>query len=79
MAGTILNVAPGYRTKNFVSPEAKIYEFARILAGYDDITWNKLKRDRQLTYIRAGSAVLHSWDELERVKNSWPSLKPLKS
>jgi hypothetical protein len=40
----------------------KINILARMLAGYDEKTWNKLRRDRKLTYIRAAQTLDADWD-----------------
>jgi len=39
----------------------KINLLARMLAGYDESTWKKLKRDRKLTYIRAANTLEVDW------------------
>ena len=70
MATNILNSIP-YRSERYISDDYKIMRFARLLAGYDDETWNKLKRARKLTYVRAASNLLHAWQEFEAEKSSW--------
>jgi DNA-binding CsgD family transcriptional regulator len=65
MATNVLNTAPGYRSKIYVSDEAKINELAQMLAGYDDATWNRLKRNRRVTYVRAASTLFHGWAEFK--------------
>lgn len=42
-----------------ISDEQKVQQIARMLAGYDDPTWAKLKAGRKATYQRAAANLLH--------------------
>lgn len=53
--------AEGYLSDLHVSTEYKINRLTRMLAGYDDATWDRLRADRKRTYERAGAALFHSW------------------
>jgi hypothetical protein len=55
----------GYRTEDFISTEYKQNYLARMLAGYDDETWNKLKAGRRRTYARAAANLLIDWKSFE--------------
>lgn len=65
MATNILNSWPGYRSDLIISHDYKVCVLAQMLSGYNDVTWNKLKRDRKLTYIRAASTLLFDWQRFE--------------
>ena len=41
-----------------------IRELAKILAGYDDTTWMRLRRGRKLTYVRAATNLCIRWNEV---------------
>ncbi len=48
-----------------VTERIEVNLLARMLSGYGDVTWNKLKRDRKLTYIRAASTLLFDWERIK--------------
>lgn len=57
MASSILFPHHLGRTKE----EEKTLSLAKMLSGYDDKTWDKLKDNRKLTYIRAAQALELNW------------------
>lgn len=61
----------GYASSNKVSREYKVNYLARMLAGYDDETWNRLKDKRRDTYTRAASHLLYEWDEIAAQMEAW--------
>jgi hypothetical protein len=62
MAGMVLEHG------SWSSPEdEKIRQLARMLSGYDEVTWNELRRDRKLTYVRAASNLFHNWEEFAKL------------
>lgn len=40
---------------------------ARMLAGYDDATWSKLREDRKRTYRRATDMLICQWPEFAKL------------
>lgn len=56
----------GYRSDMHVSSEYKINRLTRMLAGYDDATWDRLRADRKRTYERAASMLFHGFPEFVR-------------
>lgn len=55
----------GYRSNYSISDEYKIARLMRMLAGYDDATWDRLKPGRQRSYMRAASSLFHQWADFE--------------
>jgi len=69
----------GYRSGDTISDEYKTNYLARMLAGYDDATWERLKADRKQTYQRAAANLLHDgtivahieeWKTIERQRRA---------
>jgi hypothetical protein len=67
MAGTViiedLERKDGYGGSMVERVEVNL--LARMLSGYGDVTWNKLNRNRKLTYIRAASTLLFDWEKIK--------------
>lgn len=59
--------AKGYKTDQYVSPEYKVNVIARMLSGYDELTWNKLKAHRKKTYEHAAATLVYDWDRFLNV------------
>lgn len=55
----------------YVSDAEKIDTLAKMLAGYDDATWAKLRENRKRTYIRAASTLLFDWARFVEVGKEW--------
>lgn len=55
----------------YITQEHKIEVLARMLAGYDYITWSRLKPSRKLTYRRAGAGLLFNWDSFKSKMEEW--------
>lgn len=64
-----------YNTEDYVSDDFKIEVLSRMLAGYSEITWNKLKSTRKLTYRRAGATLLYEWNYFQKQMEEWKCLK----
>jgi len=57
--------------KRFDPDAEKIEVLAKMLAGYDDPTWLKLRADRKRTYVRAASTLLFDWPKFVEVGKLW--------
>lgn len=63
------NVATNILNNFETEYNCKINEMAKMLSGYDDTTWSKLKRNRKLTYIRSAMVLESSWESfMSRMK-----------
>ena len=60
-----------YRTDSYISDDFKIEVLARMLAGYSELTWNKLKSTRKLTYHRAAVTLNYQWQYFEKQMEEW--------
>jgi len=49
----------------------KIEVLARMLAGYDEPTWGRLKATRKRTYRHAASNVMFGWDDFKTRMKEW--------
>lgn len=38
-------------------------QIAQMLSGYDDATWNRLRKDRRRTYQRAAETLILDWEK----------------
>lgn len=68
MATNILNMNPESRKRSEEHhyQEGVIYKIAQMLSGYDEATWNKLKRSRKLTYVRAASTLFFDFPKFKK-------------
>lgn len=55
-----------YQSKDL---EEIVTRLSKMLAGYDDPTWERLRADRKATYIRASESLLYGWDDFVRAMN----------
>lgn len=61
----------GYISDSHVSYDYKVIYLARMLAGYDDETWNRLKEGRQYTYMRAATTLLFDHEAIMAKIAEW--------
>ena len=54
----------GYVSERSISVEYKIDALARVLACYDQTTWDNLQQRTKLLYRRAASTLLSNADEI---------------
>lgn len=48
-----------------VPEDKKILELAKLLSGYSDTQWNKLRENRKKTYVHAASQLFYGWKDFE--------------
>ena len=61
----------GYRSNYSISDNYKIARLMRMLAQYDDATWDRLKPARKRTYMRAANSLFHQWPDFQLAMNDF--------
>ena len=64
--GNVHHIIDAYDRQTF-----KLEVLARMLAGYDEKTWDKLSSSRKRTYKHAASNVFFGWKDFKTKMEEW--------